>query len=687
MPGGDSGTERHLEITIAPWPDERPVAGCYGFARDLTDQLACRSEVRQCNTDLVQADRRSQKRFQTFLDFLPDPVCVFNQDNSINYTNPAFERVFGWPQEELTGDTVHFVPRSEKEHTRQGVARLEAQGILHGFETQRLTREGRLRDVIINAAVYHDERNQPAGKVVVLRDVTREKRIERTHQALSRIAMAIHQHQALKSLLGFITDEIRTLLGVEGASVVLLDEKHQEFFFPVTAYEDPEAGRRIREIRIPAEKGVVGYVYRTGKPLIVPDTSQSDLFLKEPDMQTGYQSQNVLDVPLRHKDRMIGVLMAVNKKDAPFDQEDVDLLMSVAGLVALPLENAHIHHELVRSYDNVKQLNQAKGRVIHHLSHELKTPVSVMKASLQVLKNKLKDHPDGSLPSIMARTERNLNRILDMQYEIEDMLSKGDFRHYAMMTVLLDSCRDALEALSADHPEAPSIHAVLQQKIDAQFGPREIKSQMIPLAWFVSDWLTAHKQDFAHRRLDIVTRFESLSSVFIPVDVLEKIVGGLVRNAVEYTPDGGRIVIRTMEGAHGPELAVQDYGVGMTAEKQKLILENYFSPDDPLGYASKRPYEFNAGGKGLDLLRLTIFSERYDFQFRIASQRCRFIPTEENTCPGDIQACNDCRDESDCHAAGGTTITIAFKPVGVSMHGDASAGTSAIPSTLDLSEV
>ncbi len=63
----------------------------------------------------------------------------------------------------------------------------------------------------------------------------------------------------------------------------------------------------------------------------------------------------------------------------------MELLSAIANIVALPVENAGINEELKRSYEEVQILNRAKDRVIHHLSHELKTPVSVLSASLTLL--------------------------------------------------------------------------------------------------------------------------------------------------------------------------------------------------------------------------------------------------------------------------------------------------------------
>ena len=79
-----------------------------------------------------------------------------------------------------------------------------------------------------------------------------------------------------------------------------------------------------------------------------------------------------------------------------------------------------------------------------------------------------------------------------------------------------------------------------------------------------------------------------------------------------------------------------------------------------MAYSSKRPFDFNAGGKGADLLRIKIFSERYGFKVDMDSTRCAFIPNESDICPGDISKCGFCNDEEDCFNSGGTIFTLYF---------------------------
>ena len=95
-----------------------------------------------------------------------------------------------------------------------------------------------------------------------------------------------------------------------------------------------------------------------------------------------------------------------------------------------------------------------------------------------------------------------------------------------------------------------------------------------------------------------------------------------------------------------------------------------------MDYSSKRPFDFNAGGKGADLLRMKIFSERYGFKIEMTSSRCLYIPLDKDICPGKISACDHCREREDCLESGGTTFRVFFREttIGASPEGIVKAG-------------
>ena len=609
-----------------------------------------------------EASRRAELMYRAFLDFLPDPVYVFNLDGTVYYVNPAFEKVFGWTLTELKGKRIPFVPESLKEETRLGTQRLMKEKTVHGVETKRLTKDGSLLDILLNGAIIYEAEDEPAGHVLILRNITQEKLVERTNNAFFRIAKALPRYRGLDELLEFIIREVKDLLEVKGAMVILLDEEKKEFFFRVTAFDDSETGKRFKEVRFPIDKGVAGHVYRTGKPFIVQDTTKSPYFFKQVDERAEYETKNMLDVPLRIKDRFIGVLCAVNKTERGFDQADVFVLSTVASMVALPIENARINDELNHSYKEVQSLNRAKENVIHHLSHELKTPVSVLSASMGLLRKKYSAYPDEDLERILNRAERNLKRILDMQYEIEDILREKKYRSYHLLNNLLDACTDELEALASDAAGDVDIIDAIRSRVDALFGPKASPARQIRLDLFVKDNIEHLKSQFSHRRCTLRIKIDETRPIFIPSDILSKIVEGLIRNAVENTPERGKIEVSVSDDQDGPKLQVRDFGVGITAENQRLLFENYFTTHDTMQYGSKNRYDFNAGGKGFDLLRMKIFSERYQFKIRMTSNRCRYIPSDSDLCPGNIETCNHCTTNEDCYTSGGTTMVIRFVP-------------------------
>jgi signal transduction histidine kinase len=144
--------------------------------------------------------------------------------------------------------------------------------------------------------------------------------------------------------------------------------------------------------------------------------------------------------------------------------------------------------------------------------------------------------------------------------------------------------------------------------------------------------------------------------------VLAKVAEGLVRNAIENTPDNGEVIISVKNGEIGPELEIRDTGVGISEENQRLIFENYFTTYDTMQYSSGQPYDFGAGGKGFDLLRMRIFSERYHFRLNLISQPCSLSLQDANACPGKVEDCVHAGKPKDCMNSGGTIVTVQFYP-------------------------
>jgi len=606
--------------------------------------------------------RKSARRLGTLIDFVPYPIEILTVDGRVYYLNQAFTEMFGWTLKEVEGKFIPFVPPELKQETADNFRRLLKEKVLQRQETRRLTKDGRILDVSMRAVCHLESDDEPALEIVIFRDITQEKRIARINEALLRISMALPAYPDLENILDYISSEIKRLLNVDGAIVILLDEEKKELFFLGTAYEDRATQKRAKEIRFPADKGVAGKVIKTGEPIIVHDTSKDPNFYSVVDKQLEYDSRNMLDVPLRSSDRIIGVLCAINKKEGVFDNTDVDLLGMIGGTVALSVENARVSNELKKAYKEVTSLNRAKDNVINHLSHELKTPVAVLASSLNILTRKLVALPEETWKPAIERAQRNLDRIKDIEYEVEDIMRDKQHKTYGLLSLILDQYTDELEGLIAEEVgEIPIIERV-RKRIEEIFGPKEIVPEEVFLDEYVKERLKCVELLFSHRQVEIISNLAPTLPIYVPLDPLQKVIDGLIKNAIENTPDEGKIEVVVQKKGKGSELEVRDYGVGIIEEAQKRIFEGFFATQDAMAYSSKRPYDFNAGGKGADLLRMKIFSERYNFKIDMTSSRCRFIPKESDICPGRISICTFCTNKEDCHHSGGTTFSLYFPP-------------------------
>jgi signal transduction histidine kinase len=148
--------------------------------------------------------------------------------------------------------------------------------------------------------------------------------------------------------------------------------------------------------------------------------------------------------------------------------------------------------------------------------------------------------------------------------------------------------------------------------------------------------------------------------VTIDPGILENILVGLLKNAVENTPDEGTIRILSEQKDDRFFLKVRDFGIGITEENQKSIFDGLFHTQETDLYTSRKPYDFNAGGKGLDLLKMKLYGRRFGFDISVESRRCVHLPTDGNVCPGRISACPHCQGPEDCLSYGESTFCVSF---------------------------
>ena len=344
----------------------------------------------------------------------------------------------------------------------------------------------------------------------------------------------------------------------------------------------------------------------------------------------------------------------------PYDEEDKDLLETLVNNLVIVLKNARSTEALKAAYQDVSSLNRAKDKLINHLSHELRTPVSLLKTALRLLKKPLSSLPEKKWNRSFERAERSLVRLSEIQEGAEDIILKKEYRQYPMVSKLLDQCADVLETVTAEQMGEQDVVEKVRQRIDEIYHSKEKFPEKIDLGKFIIKKMAGFTPIFESRHLNVVFQNSVSPVIYLPANILETVFTALIKNAVENTPDEGRIDVFVRMNHTKAELSVHDFGVGIAAEYRRRIFEGFYPTQDINAYATKIPFSFNAGGKGTDLLRVKIFSERHHFQIDMSSSRCRNLPNAGDPCPGKISRCDHCNKPEDCYASGFSKFQVTF---------------------------
>jgi two-component system phosphate regulon sensor histidine kinase PhoR len=267
---------------------------------------------------------------------------------------------------------------------------------------------------------------------------------------------------------------------------------------------------------------------------------------------------------------------------------------------------------ILRDITAFKSLERARRRAVDHLSHELLTPLVVIQASLQQMRRD--DLPQDLKEQKIERIQRHLDRLRDLQAIMQEIVVPQKYE-----------------------PEPLQVDSVIRKTIDAL------------------------RLESAHREVTFLLRLEAIETDVIDPKMLGKILRTLVKNAVENTPDGGEILVSLTKHPSGPLLQVQDHGVGILASDREFIFEGFHHTQETEEYSTKNPFDFGAGGKGLELMRLKILSEEGAFDISFESSRCRHLLTHLDRCCGRISSCPYLTDSNGCRRSGGTTFWVLFK--------------------------
>jgi len=156
----------------------------------------------------------------------------------------------------------------------------------------------------------------------------------------------------LDNLLQLLVEVTSDIAGAERGTLFLVDSESGELFSRVFG------GEATEEIRFPLEKGIAGAVLASGEIRVCEDAYKDPLFNQEIDLQTGYQTRNMVCLPLslQPSGMVIGVLELINVAQLPLPREKMVVLEKVTTNSARVLHNAHQFEQIQQARENESHL-------------------------------------------------------------------------------------------------------------------------------------------------------------------------------------------------------------------------------------------------------------------------------------------------------------------------------------------
>jgi signal transduction histidine kinase len=217
--------------------------------------------------------------------------------------------------------------------------------------------------------------DQAAAAIVKSRLLQEAER--RTHQltTLNEVARSLTSTLELDPLLNQILNSAVEILNCEAGSLLLVDETSGELSFEVVA-GPPESANLLGQ-RLPPGTGLVGKTVETRQPIIVNDVRRAKDWFEKTDQQTGFQTKDLLVVPMQVKENVIGVIEVINRKDhLPFNPDDQELLSAFTSQAAIAIDNARLYTQTDQTLTaRVEELS-----VMQRIDRELNASLDVSRA-------------------------------------------------------------------------------------------------------------------------------------------------------------------------------------------------------------------------------------------------------------------------------------------------------------------
>ena len=321
------------------------------------------------------------RKFRLGLERSADAVFMTDIEGTIVYANPSFEKVYGFPLDEVIGKNPRIIksgviPQEQYKHFWETLLNKET---ISG-EIVNKTKDGRLIPIDGTNSPILDEDGNILGFLAIHADITKRKEDE---EALNRR----NEYLAASAEIGRLVTSTLDLEAIYERSVNLVVERfgfyHASIFtideFGTNAYLQEAtgvAGKKLKERKhfLPVgSRSTVGEATRSGEVVVINNTTAESLHKPNPLLP---ETRAETAIPLRIGSRIIGALDIQSTEVDAFSEDDVAILQLLADQISVGIDNARSYNIAQQAVEEMREVDRLKSQFLANMSHELRTPLN-----------------------------------------------------------------------------------------------------------------------------------------------------------------------------------------------------------------------------------------------------------------------------------------------------------------------
>ena len=336
---------------------------------------------------------------QDIVDGLEDELLVIDSDYRLRFFNSAARRSLGNKAESAIGKPCFDVLQGRDK---------PCSAPLWDCLLRKVFESGNMATVIhllrtlgadtylkVTAYPLQDRQGNTRAIVELRRDVTAERELEtqilrRHHQllALSHISGAVSGSQDLDAILRIALDNVLEIINGAVGGILLLDEGTKTLRYRVQR----GLSARIADTQLHLGEGITGTVAQTGNPVLVEDISK-DQRAAHPDLISAEGLKGFISIPLKVKEKVVGVMNIASHLAGRFGADDLSLLNSIGDYLGTTIEQARLYRRLEKAGERYRALlqhalstqEQERKRIARELHDETSQALTSLTLRLQAI--------------------------------------------------------------------------------------------------------------------------------------------------------------------------------------------------------------------------------------------------------------------------------------------------------------